>query len=430
MPHHIPPSPSTFSSPRYHSQLFTIVLIVIAIHLVLLGLGTFWNPAPPAPKPRSKIIVQTVRLKPFESAVVQMPASTPTVQPVAAPMPTLHSPIEPPKIEPPAISQPLKEETSPQPDISLEKEEAFPIQEVPIKKEESQVVASMQEAAPISTPTIPPPLPVFPPLPIKTENKPQPKAPSPKPMLQETPKTTNKTSAPVKKPIEAAKKPPKTEATKSKLKEEAEKKQQREQAEAEKKRQKERAEAEKKRQQEIAEAEKKRQQEIAEAEKKRQQEIAAAQEAARQKEQALLAKAKETLAKMGETRDKMSSSSSSVNLEAAALPQELGVLQVDALPWGETGSSGEWGTKEISYSDEVAYRLKMALRFPDYGAVKIKLTLDRTGRIVKVETVQSESSKNKAYVESKIPTLLFPSFGQRFQGVQQNTFVITLQNDS
>ena len=88
-----------------------------------------------------------------------------------------------------------------------------------------------------------------------------------------------------------------------------------------------------------------------------------------------------------------------------------------------------WGTKESRYSDEIAYRLKSSLRFPDYGAVKIKLTLDRTGKVLKCETVHSESAKNKSYVESKVPGIVFSSFGQQFQGATQTTFVITLQND-
>ena len=120
-----------------------------------------------------------------------------------------------------------------------------------------------------------------------------------------------------------------------------------------------------------------------------------------------------------------------LSLETTALPKALGTLQVDALPLEVPGgASGDWGAKETSYSGEVASRLKKALKLPDYGAVKIKLTLDRSGKVVKLEIVQSESRKNKAYVESKIPTLLFPPFGQRFKDVSQNTFVITLQNDS
>ncbi len=178
----------------------------------------------------------------------------------------------------------------------------------------------------------------------------------------------------------------------------------------------------------------KKKQEKAEAEKKRQQEVAAAEEAARQRQQALLTKAKENLAKMNETRDKISqSTASSVKLATTPLPKEVNHLQVDALPLGERGSTaqaGEWGVKEISYRDEIVYRVKAALKFPDYGTVKIKLTLDRTGKVLKVETTQSESAKNKAYLERTLPTLQFPAFGQQFSGATQYTFLMTLHNDS
>jgi hypothetical protein len=165
-----------------------------------------------------------------------------------------------------------------------------------------------------------------------------------------------------------------------------------------------------------------------EAERKKQQEITVAQEAAKQRELELLSKAKTNLAKMSETRNQITPSPS-LNLETTSLPKELGVLQIDTLPTeGSTGA--DRSAKEAGYNGEVASRLKKGLRLPDYGAVKIKLTLDREGKVISVETISSESSKNRTYVESKIPALLFPPFGQRFKGATQNSFVITLQNDS
>lgn len=420
MPDHSNSFPSFSSSKRDFSLLFVIVWVVIAMHLLLLAIGTYWNPSPPSPKVRSKVVVQTIQLKPFQSATIQNPPPIPAPLPISAPVPAVQSlPLEQPKNDPQPVTSPLKEENPPPANITVQKEETPPIPENPIKKAEAAASTSTKDTALIPTPIVSvPPTPAPPPTP-KTEAKPQQKDPSPKPSLQETPKTNAKKSAPIKKTIEPAKKSTKSEPVKPK-----------ETDEAEKKRQKEKAEAEKKRKQERTEAEKKQQQAIAEAERKRQQEIAAAQQAARQKEQALLAKAKETLAKMGETRDKISSSSSLVSLEATALPKELGSLQVDALPVGEVENGGDWGSKETSYRDEVAYRLKSALKLPDYGAVKIELTLDRTGKFVKVKIVNSESSKNKAYVESNIPKMIFPSFGLRFQGKSQSTFEITLQNDS
>lgn len=434
----------SFSS-KQNSLLFVIVLVVIALHLLLLGLGTFWQPAAPAPKPRSKVIVQTVRLKPIQSETAQSLASVPATIPNPVVQP-LSFPIEQPKAElsilPPAKEKEVllpepesivqKEETLiPKPDPVVQKEELSPLKPDPIMPKE-EVLSTQEIPTPKEIPIIkeepePALIPVTPSLsiPAKVESKPQPKLLPPKPVQKEMPKKDSKPAAPIKKAAESTKKNPKNESAKSKQAEEAEKKRQQEQAE--KKRQQD--VAEKKRQQEVAEMEKKRQQEIAEIERKRQQEIAVAQEAARQKEQALLTKAKENLAKMSETRDKISTSPS-VSLNSTTIPKEIASLHVDALPLGGSEGSGDWGTKEASYSDEIAYRLKMALKLPDYGAVKIKLILDRTGKVIKVEIMKSESNKNKAYVESKIPTLLFPSFGQKFQGQSQYTFEFLLQNDS
>ena len=270
---------------------------------------------------------------------------------------------------------------------------------------------------------------ILPPPPKPPAATPRPAAPNgaSKEKQKEAVKKTEQKKPPEKKPL--AKKPPeknepKQERKKTTLELEAGKKREIEKLEIQKKqtekkqfeqtekirKQIEKEETEKKRLQQIAETEKKRQAEIAEQEMRRQKEIAAAQEAAKQKVQAHLSKAKENLAKIGETRDKITSNSS-INLEAAPIPKELGLLQVDALPSERDAKDCAWGLQETSYSDEVAYRLKMSLRLPDYGSVKIKLTLDRSGKVVKIETVQTQSAKNKAYVESKIPAIVFPLLG-------------------
>lgn len=385
-------NPSDFAplppTSKTNSGLFVVVLGVILLHLLLLGLGTFWHPSPSPLKHRSKVVVQTVRLSSFQSEIAQHSPSLSSPASTSMKAQSLPLPIEQSKV---ATPLPIKEEIpTPLSNIS--------------PKEESEKIEKTESPLPVKAAPSP--------LPVKEENISKSKPTPPKSTPKEVPKKTPQPAAPVKKTSEPAKKV-KNEITPPKKTVEAEKKRQQEEAA--------------KKQQE--QAEKKKQQEKAEADKKKQQEIAAAQKAAKQKELTLLAKAKENLAKMNETRDKISASSS-VNLDSAAIPKELVSLNVDALPLGGGGGSSDWGTREASYSDEVAYRLKMALKLPDYGAVKIKLTLDRSGKVIKVVTVHSESNKNKVYVENKILTLIFPSFGQKFQGVPQNTFEITLQNDS
>lgn len=160
-----------------------------------------------------------------------------------------------------------------------------------------------------------------------------------------------------------------------------------------------------------------------EAEKKKQKELTTA----KLREKELLAKAQENLEKMEKTRDKINSNSS-VKLEKTLIPKSIESLQIDALPSGQSVST-ELNTKEISYRDEVAYRLRLALRLPDYGTVKVKLIINNTGNVHQIQIMNSENQKNKEYIERTLPTLLFPSFGSRFDGASQYTFLITLNND-
>jgi len=273
---------------------------------------------------------------------------------------------------------------------------------------------------------------------MKIEGKPAVNIPLPGPVLQDASKPSAPTSAPVKKAIESAKQstkhktvvPQGTEEREKKERQErakAEKMDQQKRADAEKRDQQKRADAEKMDQQKRADAEKRDQQKRAEAERKRQRELTALQETARQREEALLAKANETFAKMEETRDKMTSFSLN-RLEIVGIPKELGLLQVDLLLAGEGETPVDRGLKEVTYRHEVAHQLKMALKLPDYGAVDVEITLNRTGKVVKVGILRSESNKNKHYVEETIPTLFFPSFGQQFEGKLEHVFRFTLQN--
>ncbi len=256
-------------------------------------------------------------------------------------------------------------------------------------------------------PALPPAPPVpssslsFAPLPApKKEEK------KPPPVAKTSSSPSSKTVAPVKKTEEGNKK--KEEQEKEKIKREKEKREQREKQE--------KLEKKEKRREEKKEREKK---------QREQKELAAAQAIAQEKERAL----KEELAKIRETSDKINLSSSSVNLRDLSLPKELN-LQIDALFIDPEGDKGQWSGEEISYRDEVAYRLKRSLKLPEYGAVKIKLTLDRLGKVLKMETMESESKKNKAYVEKDIPKILFSPFGSRFRAASDYTFLIILHNES
>lgn len=131
------------------------------------------------------------------------------------------------------------------------------------------------------------------------------------------------------------------------------------------------------------------------------------------KRKALLAKAQENIAKIGKNNDKSS---------------EKRAKKIDDYEVASEQKQ-ELSDEEIGYRDELAGRLRLMLSLPDYGEVKIKLTLNRDGTVHQVKTVSSQSSKNSNYVESTVPTLKFPGFGRHFKNNDRYTFLVTLQNE-
>jgi colicin import membrane protein len=147
-------------------------------------------------------------------------------------------------------------------------------------------------------------------------------------------------------------------------------------------------------------------------------------EVAKARKQKLLANAQKTIAEMESSHATVSSKSPQQLPDK--LPAAIETLQVDAFPSGEIENLT---FQEVSYYDELASRLKLRLRLPEYGEVNIKLTLERSGRFVSVTITGARSAKNRQHVEKILPTLNYPSFGQNFKGAAQYTFLITLSND-
>lgn len=133
----------------------------------------------------------------------------------------------------------------------------------------------------------------------------------------------------------------------------------------------------------------------------------------------LLAKAQEKIAKIHSTKDKISSN-------ALSQSSKLQVPALSDIKWNK--SDEELSDREMDYREELASRLKLLLRLPEYGDVKIKLTLKRAGSVSKVVIVSSESESNKKYVEKALLGLTFPPFGNNFPGIDDYTFSITLSN--
>ena len=66
---------------------------------------------------------------------------------------------------------------------------------------------------------------------------------------------------------------------------------------------------------------------------------------------------------------------------------------------------------------------------PEYGDIKIKLTLNRQGKVTKIIVTSSASVANRQYIEKVLPSLTFPVFGAPFGDAKDYTFTITLSNE-
>lgn len=140
------------------------------------------------------------------------------------------------------------------------------------------------------------------------------------------------------------------------------------------------------------------------------------------KNRELLAKAQESIAKIKAT-------SGTIGAGKITKQPELKIPQLKSLAKAGDEEIAGWSSGEVGYRDELASRLKLQLRLPEYGEVKVKLTLARAGRFVKVFIVSSESKANRQYIEKTISALTFPPFGHHFEDKDEYTFSITLSNE-
>ncbi|MCE5319245.1 MAG: hypothetical protein LLG04_18015 [Parachlamydia sp.] len=148
---------------------------------------------------------------------------------------------------------------------------------------------------------------------------------------------------------------------------------------------------------------------------------AAKRTAQKAKQQELLARAQESIAKI--RRDGVT-----IDANQKRRGADLKIPQL-TLATVATEEASALSVGELSYRDELAGRLKLLLKLPEYGSVKLKLTLQRSGKVFKVAILSAASAQNRAYVEKMMPTLQFPPFGNQFGEEPEYTFTITLNND-
>lgn len=109
------------------------------------------------------------------------------------------------------------------------------------------------------------------------------------------------------------------------------------------------------------------------------------------------------------------------------LPSQIESLQSDVLV---IDTASTLNVKEAAYRDELAYRLKLLLKLPKYGEVKLRLTVDRSGKVSNVKVLSFQNEENKTYLENALPQLKLPPFGSNFSCQEEYIFTITLSNES
>lgn len=151
----------------------------------------------------------------------------------------------------------------------------------------------------------------------------------------------------------------------------------------------------------------------------------AAKLAEKQRQEKLMSEAQESIAKISQNKHKTPTNKPVSTVPDS--PQTLAHLEIDSI----SGVKGDvpLSSYEMSYRDEIATRLKLLLRLPEYGDVKVDLTLDRTGKVSKVSIVNADSTLNRKYIEKTLPELSFPPFGIHYASATEYTFSITLSNE-
>jgi outer membrane biosynthesis protein TonB len=85
---------------------------------------------------------------------------------------------------------------------------------------------------------------------------------------------------------------------------------------------------------------------------------------------------------------------------------------------------GEMDEGEGTEEETLGSFLSSSLNLPEFGEVKIQLTIKKDGSVARLSVLQAESKKNKAYLEKHLPLLKFPLILDK-----EKTFTLTFCNE-
>ncbi len=84
---------------------------------------------------------------------------------------------------------------------------------------------------------------------------------------------------------------------------------------------------------------------------------------------------------------------------------------------------------QSSYEKELAERLRLLLKLPEWGSVRVALTLNRSGAVCGVKILNAQNEANSDYVADRLTGRTLAPFDKHFSGEQQHTFTLTLNNE-
>ena len=84
----------------------------------------------------------------------------------------------------------------------------------------------------------------------------------------------------------------------------------------------------------------------------------------------------------------------------------------------------DFGEMEGTDEETLGSFLSSSLNLPEFGEVKIQLTIKKDGTVARLIVLQAESKKNKAYLEKHLPLLRFPLILDK-----EKTFTLTFCNE-
>lgn len=98
-----------------------------------------------------------------------------------------------------------------------------------------------------------------------------------------------------------------------------------------------------------------------------------------------------------------------------------------------TPAIGALASESISfapnYEQTLIADLEALLELPEKGEVKIKLTLNRQGKVERVHVEKAPSAHNRTYIEEALKALSFPPFGTAYKSEQTHTFCVTFTSE-